>query len=427
MDDKHLVKVGEPGFPVAAVDRGRSVVVGTTESFQVADHDFTKLKITPSVALVCETPNSIEESFYRGKVYVSVKHTALQPSSPLRHAAELKKVLRRASVNTVKKPILLLYTDGGPDHRVTYVSVQVSLMCLFKSLGLDYLVAMRTAPMQSYRNIVERVMSILNLGMQAIGMMRSTMADDMEKLLKNVNSMAELRAQAERHPALKDAVSKAMEAPMELMSSTLSRLKLKDEPVTVLPGADDASIDEMWEEMKTIDPAVSRADTTQLAIKSKQQLQEFYKHCCHVRHYAFTIKKCGEETCEICGPPVLPSDIFSTLAMFPDPVKKPGSESYLPFAEVWGKATDDSRPSARLAKGGTKPDQQREGDVQLKAETARLTVVCSECAKPRCVFSSSRLKDTQQVAIRQALDDTDYVCGAALLAPDHELHRLVVV
>lgn len=33
LDDKHRCKVGEPGFPVAAVDRGRSVLVSQEESF----------------------------------------------------------------------------------------------------------------------------------------------------------------------------------------------------------------------------------------------------------------------------------------------------------------------------------------------------------------------------------------------------------
>lgn len=49
MDDKHRIKVGEPKYPVAATDRGRRVIVGRNESFEVADHDFTKFGIIPSV------------------------------------------------------------------------------------------------------------------------------------------------------------------------------------------------------------------------------------------------------------------------------------------------------------------------------------------------------------------------------------------
>ena len=42
LDDKHRMKIGEPGFPVAAAERGRRVMVKVGSSFDVADHDFTK-------------------------------------------------------------------------------------------------------------------------------------------------------------------------------------------------------------------------------------------------------------------------------------------------------------------------------------------------------------------------------------------------
>ena len=55
-------------------------------------------------------------------------------------------------------PILLMKTDGGPDHNVTFVSVQMALSALFLHHDLDMLVAVRTAPGHSYRNPAERVM-----------------------------------------------------------------------------------------------------------------------------------------------------------------------------------------------------------------------------------------------------------------------------
>ena len=58
-DDKHFVKVGEPGFPVAAVERGKQVVVSADAPFSVGDHDFTKAKIIPSVTLLCNVPEKI--------------------------------------------------------------------------------------------------------------------------------------------------------------------------------------------------------------------------------------------------------------------------------------------------------------------------------------------------------------------------------
>ena len=68
LDDKHKCKVGEPGLPVAAVERGKQVIVSSSGSkFSVADHDFTKCSVVPSVTLLCETPGTIDGSFYRGR------------------------------------------------------------------------------------------------------------------------------------------------------------------------------------------------------------------------------------------------------------------------------------------------------------------------------------------------------------------------
>jgi len=46
-DDKHRIKIGEPGFPVAAAERGRRVIVRAGASFEVGDHDFTKFSTVP--------------------------------------------------------------------------------------------------------------------------------------------------------------------------------------------------------------------------------------------------------------------------------------------------------------------------------------------------------------------------------------------
>ena len=42
-DDKHKVKVGEPSYPLAAVERGKQVIVGANQVMAVGDHDFSKV------------------------------------------------------------------------------------------------------------------------------------------------------------------------------------------------------------------------------------------------------------------------------------------------------------------------------------------------------------------------------------------------
>ena len=183
--DEHRLKVGEPGFPVAAAERGRKVIVHAGTTFEVGDHDFTKFSIVPSVAMIVDIPNDIHESWYQSQVMVGFKNAAFEASSPIRHATELSHVLSRN--DELRKPVLFVYSDGGPDHRLTYASVQLSLIAV---LDLDFLCAARTAPAHSWRNPVERVMSTLNLGLQCVGLMREKGDDEFEAEAKKCTSLA---------------------------------------------------------------------------------------------------------------------------------------------------------------------------------------------------------------------------------------------
>ena len=66
-------------------------------------------------------PDDVSGSWYSGKVHISLKEGTFEPSSPMRHACELFS-LTKTDVQT--KPVLFLYTDGGPDHRLTFIAVQ---------------------------------------------------------------------------------------------------------------------------------------------------------------------------------------------------------------------------------------------------------------------------------------------------------------
>ena len=79
--------------------------------------------------------------------------------------------------NCDDNPILCLYTDGGPDHNNTFLATKLALMSIFLEKDLDMLVAVRTPPYHSWKNPVERVMSIVNIALQGIGLMRSPMSE----------------------------------------------------------------------------------------------------------------------------------------------------------------------------------------------------------------------------------------------------------
>ena len=82
LDDKHRIKVGEPGFSVPTAERGRRVLVSRDATFEVGDHDFTHMSIVPSVCFIIDIPESVESSCYCGKVCVGLKEAVFEPSSP---------------------------------------------------------------------------------------------------------------------------------------------------------------------------------------------------------------------------------------------------------------------------------------------------------------------------------------------------------
>ena len=45
LDDKYRIKIREPGFPVAAAEHGKKVIVSLQKKFCEGDHDFTKFSL----------------------------------------------------------------------------------------------------------------------------------------------------------------------------------------------------------------------------------------------------------------------------------------------------------------------------------------------------------------------------------------------
>ena len=172
-DDKSKIKFGEPNYHLAAVPRNTSGIAPTNKTMSAADHDVhNKGSFTPSVVLHMDIPEVATESFYKGQVHVSLKDSIFQPSNCFRTLLELEDMVKNSSewghIN-----ILMIFTDGGPEHLLTHESVRVSLMVLFKrNPNLDALIAIRTAPGQSYMNPVERTMSICNIALSNLATSR---------------------------------------------------------------------------------------------------------------------------------------------------------------------------------------------------------------------------------------------------------------
>ena len=409
-DDKHTIKIGEPNYPVAAVDRGKQVLVGLNKKLVVGDHDFTKLKLTPSVNFLVEIPESIEGTFYHGKVYVGLKDSTFQPSSPMRHASELVKTLRSVGHTN---PILLLYTDGGPDHRSTNPTVKIALICLFLHLDLDFICAIRTPPYNSWKNPAERIMSILNLALQGAGIARN--ATSYEDRLKACSSMKQIRELAEKIPDVKAAVLDSVEDSKILLYSLFDRLKLKGEPFNHFCPASDIEIQSLWEEIKKVDDTMTVLDTTTKALLSRRKLQDFIQSHCNSRHYMFSVKKCFQPSCTVCKPPRLPADVVHSLHHIPDPV--PLGEHYRNFTDLYGTdTTEQYRPS--LTKNSTKSHGMPFSPTAQYAKNVGTVMQCCECSKWRLLYSKSVVKRNQKTELEILLEDIHYVCGNTLTEID---------
>lgn len=322
-----------------------------------------------------------------------------EPSSAIRHVTELQSIFKGLDY----KPILFVYTDGGPDHRLTYLSVQLSLIALFRRLNLDLLIAGRTAPCHSWKNPVERIMSIVNLGLQCVGIMRKEGSEKFERAIKYASNLKQLR---EATVQTKEEVKESLSQPVELLKIITERLELKGKPFKVFESATSDEIRDFWEAVKFIDPLLLPSNTSKKVLSSRPQLQAFMDHCCQLRHYTFCIKKCGSEECSICLPLNMDREVFKTLKYLPDPILGPDNH-YFPFEKAMvTSTTEKDRPSCQVKK-----HKKSLSFSPTKQHVTNVNVV-NECNKWRLLFSKRKLQPQERRDLRLLLDDASYTCGA---------------
>ena len=115
------------------------------------------------------------------------------------------------------------------------------------------LIAMRTAPAQSWTNPAERIMSILNLGLQGVALLRDQMSSEMEDLFSKKNTLEEIRAAAAKNLNLKNRLHNCiLNIQQSLLCSQTERLKLHENPFQCYNPADDQNIDDFFKVLKLI-------------------------------------------------------------------------------------------------------------------------------------------------------------------------------
>ena len=80
------------------------------------------------------------------------------------------------------------------------------------------LVCMQMCPYQSWTNPTERVMSILNLALQNVSLMREQMDDAIERAIKHKNSLAAIRSVIEEIPDLNKAIQGSISPVIDLLN-----------------------------------------------------------------------------------------------------------------------------------------------------------------------------------------------------------------
>ena len=160
-DAKCKVSVGESGTPIASVSRGKG--------YSGCEPNLTNYWswLIPDATFIQKIPDADDDTWYRGKVFYSIKDMTLQGSTALRGGVELSEALD-SFFGTEIPERLYLYADGGDDRRVTHLQVQKALIALFIHHDLDELIAARPAACQSYRNPVESCNAISNLGLMVL-------------------------------------------------------------------------------------------------------------------------------------------------------------------------------------------------------------------------------------------------------------------
>ena len=251
---------------------------------EALDHDFHVHGIVPSVALLASILEDIHGSFYRGKVVVTCKDKVTQPSSALRHATELTLIVTtNCSTDGLSsdKPVLVLVTDGGPDHRLTFASVKIALLLLFISLDLDMLVAVRTCPYQSWANLGERVMSTLNLALQNVSLAQKRMSEEAEASLQGKNTLADIRAEVERNLSLIQELQDSISHPIITLTKCFTAMELKDEPFFAGVAATGEEIQAVFERVHFIDPDVTPDNLKSNVLQASRPLQFFLEKHSH--------------------------------------------------------------------------------------------------------------------------------------------------
>lgn len=120
-------------------------------------------------------------------------------------------------------------------------------------------------------------MSILNLGLQSVGLMREQGSEQAEQGLKNCNNLTQIRAAVANNSNLAGEISDSIEPVKILLSDIFQRLHLKDKAVKVSPSATQTRMEELNKNLDAIEEVSLTEKNTEVNSKEASKASSFYQ------------------------------------------------------------------------------------------------------------------------------------------------------
>lgn len=417
LDDKAAIPIGPFHTPVSTTRRQRPAFVDTRneQGLNAADHDIIPLHITPSVCIKLKPPES-NAGWYKGEPTVTLKCAVFEPSTGWRHMAELLKHYDTSE----DPPVIFIGTDGGPDHNMNNISVILSYVAFFIESDADFISIVRTPPYWSVINPAERFMATCNIALNGLSLEMDAPKDTKTaSKIKNCLTKSQWRDKQAKEPNIdfKDVTYECTHTSRHILCDRISRLTYVDNPVKIGAVASDEEIDVLKSSLWNILPNYDRT-TEKLSrddVFNEPTFKDFIKNHLRLTSYSLTIKKCDENECKFHSNVRLESNVFEKLSWLPTPTPDPlNSDKFFDFESVYGNEPTDQNVPSKVSKKTDNSDVVQTAPFPLAFTRARMLVWCSSCGFPRLIYTQQKVKAEDLSAIKEFIDNYDYVCGSQI-------------
>lgn len=342
-----------------------------------------------------DTSDGVEGSFYHGEVTVLLKDAIFERSTSVRTVLELEQYLLKW-YGSVKDRTLVVFTDGGNEHRVNLDSVKIPLIAMFERLELGHLVALRTAPNNSWTNYVERVMATLNLALQNLALARMLLEHLIEEEIKKCESWEDFR---KNEDTLREPWQRSIEPVRKLIAKRFRDLEYTNSPVMTQRPATEMEIEDLQKRIVGIFACIDSTKMTKADVAKADEYQTYLKEKCWEGKYVFQIRR---------------NETFGWM-----PTPKPDSTRpghYLKYNECKDQAPCDTHLPSNTIESPAAVAEAVQGikNSKLVGQNARAVIRCRQCKKPRVLYALKHLSKGQKVPLKRLIANVSnlFECGS---------------